>query len=70
MPIYVFRCQVCGFEKEVMQAYSAAAPVCTICGRCPPQMERVPARTSWQRGDGPKESNVSRAIRNVKARGL
>ena len=79
MPIYLYRCPNCGTEREVIQAYTAPAPVCdntTPVGFDPQAdcsgvaMERIPAVTNWAWGDGPKESNVSRAIRRVKARGL
>lgn len=75
MPIYVFRCPQCLAEVEVIQAFSTAAPVCrnAVCEEFAVgepgvvTMERVPAVSYWQWGEGPKESNISSAIKRVKA---
>lgn len=65
MPIYLFRCPTCGTEKEVIQAYATPPPVCMhVTGVT--VMERSTANFNWQRGDGPKESAISAAIRRAK----
>lgn len=33
MPIYAYRCEHCGFEKDVLQKLSDAPPVCPECGQ-------------------------------------
>ena len=69
MPIYQFKCAVCGVEREVIQAYTDPPPWCD----CDHQrvMVRVPAVSQWQWGRAhAQESPISRAIRRVKARGL
>ena len=32
MPIYAYRCEQCGFERDVLQKISDAPPACPECG--------------------------------------
>jgi len=72
MPIYVFRCPVCGTTVEKIQSYSAPSPDCVAgkvaCFGTP--TERVISASNWQFGEGKKGSPVGEAIKRVKARGL
>ena len=69
MPIYVFRCASCLSTVEKIQSYDAGPPDCASgrrdCFGSP--MERIPAASNWQLGEGKKGSPTSEAIKRVKA---
>lgn len=70
MPIYVYECEN-GHQVELVRAVvDRDAPV--ICHEpfCPRRAQRVPTAAAFLGFAEPKESNVSRAIRKVKERGL
>lgn len=64
MPLYLFKCGQCGVAREVLQAFTDPPPMCPTCGVV---MDRHMGVTHWQRGTGPKESNLSRAIKRVQS---
>jgi putative FmdB family regulatory protein len=46
MPIYVYRCQVCGEISEALQSFGAPYPTCPACGAFPEHMTRLIAPVS------------------------
>jgi hypothetical protein len=70
MPIFEYECPA-GHRTEVLDLARRYVDVRTIpCAKGDPPCEliaeRVISSTNWQYGDGPKESNISAAIKRVK----
>ncbi len=49
MPVYCYKCVVCGSEKETIQGLSGESPVC--CGESMDKLPTFPAMVKWK-GEG------------------
>ena len=60
MPIYVYRCKTCGFEREILRLKPTPDSFDLSC-KCGKRMKRVPAAAAIQfRGSGWTEKGPGR----------
>ena len=70
MPIYEFECENKHRFEMVDLRVGKNSPRVATCSKCGKAAERIVSRSNFGGFTKPKESTVSRGIRNVKARGL
>jgi predicted nucleic acid-binding Zn ribbon protein len=66
MPIYEYTCPNGHSEEKIDLKREYANTPTIICGQCGQIASKQVSNSNWQFGSGPKESNVSRAIGNVR----
>lgn len=70
MPIYEYRCPN-GHTQEVIDLKKEYVNVASlVCSQCGQTAAKIASSARFGGFTAPKESNISRGIRNVKARGL
>jgi putative FmdB family regulatory protein len=64
MPIFEYRCKNDHVTERIeLVSRNELTMVCPVCQYA---AHKIVSNTSWQWGDGPKQSNVSAAIQRVK----